>query len=774
MPKHPNAPDSPASPPSRPSYVLPVLAALLLLVGLGGWLWVQGGKPYVPTRGPGPSLADQGPAQMVDEQQCGTCHAPQAKAWKGSHHQLAMQDASPRSVQGDFDDARFEAEGESTRFFRKDDGYWVNTPGPDGHPADFKVAYAFGVEPLQQYLLELPGGRLQAFGIAWDTQKKAWFHLASSQGIDFRNPQHWSKPSQNANFQCIDCHSTGYVRGYDDATGTYASHWAAPGVGCQACHGPASLHLEWARFKGLHSQAGFTLDLARTSNRLQVETCARCHARRVPLDGDHAFGKRLMDDYLPSALTRELYELDGKFKEQVYEYGSFTQSRMYARGLSCSTCHDPHSGGVRVEGNGLCTQCHNPSGKSTVAGIDDKGLKARDYEAPEHLHHAAGQPGSQCVDCHMPGKTLLGNDYRHDHGFSLPNPSRALKLGTPDACLGCHKDVAGQAVAEQFEHWYAQGKDPAPRYDESLALIRNGRPGASRALFQQLERGDLPAIRRATLLAELPGYPSERALNLAANDLNHAAPQVREAAVRAVNALLPPEQRRDLLAPLLTDPVRAVRIIAARDLLGMGSTGLGNYEKAWDKAIAEYEAVQLSLAERAEANLNLASLYQGNGRADQVEGRLRTAIERDPDFLPARVALVQWLDANYRWEEGQKVLAEALREHPEAALLHHAQGQAALRKGERQAAIAAFREAVRLEPGNARYGHALAAALHDDGKLEEACRRLELVLESNPVNREARLALIGYWREAGQIQKVQALLAELEQLNPDDPALKRE
>lgn len=81
---------------------------------------------------------------------------------------------------------------------------------------------------------------------------------------------------------------------------------------------------------------------------------------------------------------------------------------------------------------------------------------------------------------------------------------------------------------------------------------------------------------------------------------------------------------------------------------------------------------------------------------------------------------------------------------------------------------------MRLEPGNARYGHALAAALHDDGKLEEACRRLELVLESNPVNREARLALIGYWREAGQIQKVQALLAELEQLNPDDPALKRE
>lgn len=774
MPKRPNAPDSPASTPSRPSYVLPVLAALLLLVGLGGWLWVQGGKPYVPARATVPTLAEQGPAQMVDEQQCGTCHAPQARAWKGSHHQLAMQEATPRSVQGDFDDARFDGEGGSTRFFRKDGGYWVNTTGPDGQPADFKVAYAFGVEPLQQYLLEFPGGRLQALDLAWDTRRKAWFHLAPGQGVDLRNPQHWSKPSQNANFQCIDCHTTGYVRGFDDGTGTYASQWHALGVGCQACHGPASRHLEWARFRGLHSQAGFALDLTRASNRLQVETCARCHARRVPLNDDHAFGKRLMDNYLPSALTRELYELDGTFKEQVYEYGSFTQSRMYARGLSCSTCHDPHGGGLKVRGNALCTQCHNPAGKSAVAGIDDRGLKARDYEAPEHLRHTAGQPGSQCIDCHMPGKTLLGVDYRHDHGFSLPNPGRALKLGTPDACLGCHQDVAGQAVAEQFERWYGKARDPAPRYDESLALVRNGRPGASRALFQQLERGDLPAIRRATLLAELPGYPSERALNLAANDLNHAAPQVREAAVRAVNALLPPEQRRDLLGPLLNDPVLAVRAIAARGLLGMGTTGLGNYEKAWNKAIGEYEAIQLNLAERAEANLNLASLYQGNGRADQVEGRLRKAVERDPDFLPARVALVQWLDANYRWEEGQRLLAEALRDHPQSALLHHARGLALLRKGERQDAIAAFREAVRLEPGNAQLGHALATALHDDGKLEEACQRLEQVLENAPANREARLTLIGYWREAGQMQKVQALLAELEQLNPDDPALKRE
>jgi predicted CXXCH cytochrome family protein len=764
---HKVAPPKPVRPP-----VYPVLAALLLLIGLGVWLYLKGGSGALPGK-VSPQAGIQ-TASMVDEGQCTSCHVQQANDWRGSHHQLAMQEAADASVLGDFNDVTFQGEGETTRFFRKDGGFWVNTPGADGKPADFRVAYAFGVAPLQQYLIAVPGGRLQALGVAWNADKRTWFHLYPGQGVDFRNPLHWSRPQQNANFMCVECHTTGFTRNYDPAADRFASHWNSLGVGCQACHGPASRHIDWAAKKLDAANAGFAIDLSRTNKIRAVETCARCHSRRAPLDDGYHQENRLMDDYLPSALTRELYELDGKIKDEVFEYGSFAQSRMFAKGLRCSTCHNPHSTALKVPGNGLCLQCHNPSGKTGVAGIDGKGLKAKNYDSPEHHHHAQGQAGSQCVDCHMPGKLFMVNDYRHDHGFTLPNPARALRLGTSDACLGCHRDQPGDTVAEQFRLWYGEDKTDAPRYDESLWLIRNGRPGASRALYQQLEVRDLPAIRRATLLAELPAYPSERALKAAARDLTHPAPQVRLAAIRAVAALVPPEQRRNLLAPLLTDPVRGVRITAAYELLGLRATGLGNYENAWGKAIAEYEDVQLNLQERAEANLNLALLYQANGRGDAVESHLRTALQRDPEYLPALVALVQWLDGNFRWEEGRALLDRGLKEHPQSALLQHANGLMLVRKGDLPAALKAFAEAVRLEPQNSQYDYVYAVALHDSGQLETACHRLEKLLERDAANREARLALINYWREAGQIQKVQALLAELEQQNPDDPALRRE
>ncbi|WP_375740627.1 multiheme c-type cytochrome [Pseudomonas boanensis] len=768
----PKPSDSPQRNPRSARPVYPVLAGLLLLLGLSLWLALQGGRgeEALPLRQSEPGTP---PAAMVDEALCSGCHSPQTKAWQGTHHQLAMQAASESSVLGDFNDARFQEGEDTTRFFRKDGGFWINTKGPDGTLADFKVAYTLGVTPLQQYLIELPGGRLQALDLAWDTEKHAWFQPAPGQGVTFKHPQHWSQPQQNANAQCIDCHSTGYERNFDPASNTFASHWNSLGVGCQACHGPASRHLEWAAKSRDAANAGFTQKLSRVDNVTEVETCARCHAHRAPLGDGSGHAQRLMDDYLPSALTRELYELDGKIKDEVFEYGAFTQSTMFAKGLRCSTCHDPHSTVLKAPGNGVCLQCHNPAEKR-LAGIDAKRLKAKDYESPEHHHHLQGQAGSQCVDCHMPGKLARGNDLRHDHGFSLPNPARALRLGTSDACLSCHRATPGDRLAEQFRQWYGDDKRGAPRYDDSLWLVRNGKPGASRALFQQLETRDLPAIRRATLLAELPTYPSERALKAAANDLVNPSPQVREAAVKAVAALVPPEQRRNLLAPLLIDPVRAVRIAAAYELLRLRATGLGNYEKSWTKAIGEYEAALLSQQDRAEANLKLAALYQANGRSDDVEHYLRAALQRDPDYLLALVGLTQWLDSNFRWEEGRALLDQAIANHPQSPLLQQANGLALMRKGDREAALKAFAESTRLEPDNGQYAYAYAVALHDSGQLEPACQQLEKLLEREPANREARLALINYWREAGQIQKVQALLAELEQLNPDDPSLRRE
>jgi predicted CXXCH cytochrome family protein len=783
MPKHKNkavqpTPDSPPTLIGR--YLFPVTLGVLLLAiaGIGWFLFSSKPAPmtYAPVSTPvaqpvNPQPVAVAPATMVDEQQCQGCHSEQVKDWQGSHHQLAMQEANAETMLGDFNNATFKAENETTRFSHKDGGFWVNTPGIDGKNADFKVAYTFGIAPLQQYLIEVGEGRLQALGVAWDTEKQRWFHLYPGQGVNFKDPLHWSKPSQNANFMCVECHTTGYKRNFDAAKNTFDSHWNSLGVGCQACHGPASNHLEWTAKKADLVHAGFAVDLKDKNATVEIETCARCHSRRAPLDDGFTAGKRLMDDYLPSPLTRELYALDGKIKDEVFEHGSFAQSKMFDKGVRCSNCHNPHSTELKASGNGVCLQCHNSAGTTSIAGVDGTGLQAKNYDSIEHTRHTMGQPGSQCVDCHMPGKFYMGNDFRHDHSFSIPNPERAKKLGTPDACLTCHQGKAGDKVTEQFKLWNTATAQ-APRYDESLWLIRNGQPGAAQALYEQLQSSHLPAIQRATLLAELPLYPSEQALKLATQDLNHPAPQVRESAVRAISAFLPPPERAPLLTPLLADPVKAVRIAAARDLLSVARNGLGSAQDNWNAAIAEYEAVQKSLAERAEANLNLAMLYQASGRSGEVEALLRTALKRDPDFYPALVTLVQWLEANGRRQEAQTLLAQSLKEHPDAALLQHTQGLSLVRAGKSAQAMPALRKAAQLEPQNAQYGYVLAVALHDSGKVDEACQELERLLKVQPANRNARLSLIQYYLDSGQEPKAQVLLQGWKKMNRGDPALK--
>nr|WP_314639262.1 tetratricopeptide repeat protein [uncultured Pseudomonas sp.] len=784
MPKYKNkaATPTPDSPPTLINrYLFPVtIGVLLVAVAAIGWFLLYSTPApinTVPVSTPTvqPAKAQSvvvTPAKMVDEQQCRGCHSEQMKDWQGSHHQLAMQEANAETMLGDFNNVTFKAQNETTRFSRKDDGFWVNTPGIDGKNADFKVAYTFGIAPLQQYLIEVGEGRLQALGVAWDTEKNRWFHLYPGQGVNFKNPLHWSKPSQNANFMCVECHTTGYKRNFDAAKNTFDSQWNSLGVGCQACHGPASNHLEWTAKKGDLIHAGFAVDLRDKDATIEIETCARCHSRRAPLGDGYTVGKRLMDDYLLSPLTRELYALDGKIKDEVFEHGSFAQSKMFDKGVRCSNCHNPHSTELKAPGNGVCLQCHNTAGKTSVTGVDGKGLQAKNYDSIEHTRHTPGQPGSQCVDCHMPGKFYMGNDFRHDHSFSIPNPERAKKLGTPDACLTCHQGKAGDKVTEQFKLWNTATTAQAPRYDESLWLIRNGQPGAAQALYEQLQRSNLPAIQRATLLAELPLYPSEQALKLATKDLSNPAPQVRESAVRAISAFLPPPERAPLLTPLLDDPVKAVRIVAARDLLSVARNGLGSAQANWNAAIAEYEAVQKSLAERAESSLNLAMLYQASGRNDEVESLLRTALKRDPDFYPALVTLVQWLEANGRGQEAQTLLAQSLKEHPDNALLQHTQGLALVRAGQSAQAMPALRKAAQLEPQNAQYGYVLAVALHDSGKVDEACEELERLLNVQPANRNARLSLIQYYLDNGQEPKAQVLLQRWKKMNGGDPALK--
>ena len=214
------------------------LAAVILLLCAG-----------LPPYGEGLAATVEG---FVGSETCAGCHQAEHNRWRGSHHDLAMLPASPGSVLGDFDDAELDHHGVISSFFRAGERFIVRTDGSNGRLQDFEVRYTFGAFPLQQYLVELPGGRLQALSVAWDSRPaeeggQRWFHLYPDEKISHDDVLHWTQPSQNWNSRCAECHSTGLAKNYDAETRSFDTAWAEVNVACEACHGPGSDHLHWAR-----------------------------------------------------------------------------------------------------------------------------------------------------------------------------------------------------------------------------------------------------------------------------------------------------------------------------------------------------------------------------------------------------------------------------------------------------------------------------------------------------------------------------------------------
>ena len=87
--------------------------------------------------------------------------------------------------------------------------------------------------------------------------------------------------------------------------------------------------------------------------RREVETCGLCHARRGEFSEDWGPGQPLSDTHRVSPLTRGLYHADGQMLDEVYNYGSFKQSKMFAAGVTCSDCHEPHAAKLRAGGGRL-------------------------------------------------------------------------------------------------------------------------------------------------------------------------------------------------------------------------------------------------------------------------------------------------------------------------------------------------------------------------------------------------------------------------------------
>jgi ssDNA-binding Zn-finger/Zn-ribbon topoisomerase 1 len=299
--------------------------------------------------------------QYVGRDECVDCHAAELAAWLGSDHDLAMDLATPRTVLGDFNNRQFTHFGVTSRMFRRGEKFFIETEGPDGKLASYEIKYTFGVRPLQQYMVEFPRGHIQVLSIAWDTERRRWFHLYPDERIEPDDWLHWTRAGQRWNDMCADCHSTNVHKNYDAETDTYNTTWSEIDVSCEACHGPASIHVKLARSRSLFWDRRYGTGLANlgaADPTIELEKCAQCHSRRRLLKEDFQPGESFYDHYGLSLLERGLYHADGQIIEEVYVFGSFLQSRMYRAGVRCTDCHKPHSLRLHAEGNALCTRCH--------------------------------------------------------------------------------------------------------------------------------------------------------------------------------------------------------------------------------------------------------------------------------------------------------------------------------------------------------------------------------------------------------------------------------
>ncbi|HXV62596.1 MAG TPA: tetratricopeptide repeat protein [Vicinamibacteria bacterium] len=733
-------------------------------------------------RAPEESSRNEESSTFVGRETCARCHPAQEELWEGSHHDLAMEPATEATVKGDFSGVQFANRGVTSTFSKRDGKFLVETDGPDGQLAEYEIEYTFGADPLQQYLVAFPKGRYQALSIAWDTRPEAvggqrWFHLYPDETIDHRDPLHWTKLRQNWNLMCAECHSTALEKGFDVDVDGYETKWSEIDVACEACHGPGSRHVAWAETEegNRPAQNGLTVSLSdddggtwmmdmetglstrspARSSRMEIETCARCHARRSPQRAGYQHGQPLMASHRPALLTEPLYFPDGQILEEVYVYGSFLQSKMYQRGVTCKDCHDPHALTVRGEGNSVCAGCHLPE----------------KFDSTSHHHHSPGSAGASCVECHMPARTYMVVDPRHDHSFRIPRPDLSLDIGVPNACSGCHRDRDPAWAREAVVRWY--GEEVSPHYGEALAAARRGAPSAGRGLDRLAGDAELPAIVRATALSMMAAFPAGGAGTTLLESRTDPDPLVRMGAVESAEGLTPAE-RHQFVVPLLRDPMPSVRIEAAR-VLGTVPKELFTPQQAVarEEGIAEFRDAQLRNADWPESHLNLGNLHLALGERPQARRAFETAIRVDPDFAGAYVNLADLLRVEGMDDEGEALLRQALERLPDDPALHHALGLTLVRQRRAQEALPELARAAMLQPEEPRFSYVHGVALQSTGDLDGAAAVFTAAIDRHPYDRDLLLALAHLHRELEDWSKAIDYARRLTEVDSENPEAHR-
>ena len=679
-------------------------------------------------------------AQYVGSQACAQCHDALTRRWSLSYHANSMNHATEQTVLGSFDGKTLEHSGETAVFFKENQKFWVNVKSSDGRLSRYEIKYVLGVFPLQEYLVEISDGKIQCLPWAWDVAGKKWYHLYADDDSGVQTPEedvlHWRQPAQNWNYMCASCHVTNLKRGFDFPSKKYHTTFTDINNGCESCHGAGSVHIKIATRSGgkraFDRRYGCGLFTFRNAaGQVSTDACAPCHARRLEIYPDWTPGSKFCDHFFPELLDSDAFYPDGQIKEEDFEYTSFLQSRFYAQGGSCVDCHDAFI--ARIPANQQDGFQPAPVSKTCARCHDDA-----KYNTPAHHFHTAGPntPGARCEDCHLPSATYMALDKRRDHSMSIPRPQLTADLGVPNACNSCHNDVSkGQTpkwAQEKIDQWY--GKQDysrhfayaiaAGRQPETLAKNEQKRKQVVARLAELVktapvdfqapksQQGEfVPDIVRASAAALLANFDGSVAKGALFAGLKDRSELVRTASARALEyKFIDAKELKYRLEPLLNDPVRSVRMEAARQL-----SVVCQYDKKQNSpfttAIEEYIVSQNNLNDQPASHLNLGVLEENWGRLSEAVKYYPQSLELDSGFYPGRNNLAMALYRQGKKAEAEREFSILIDKNPKDAQAWYSLGLLiAEDKSRLDQAIECLEKAVELNPSAERMKYNLEQA----------------------------------------------------------------
>ncbi|MDC1105754.1 multiheme c-type cytochrome [Prolixibacteraceae bacterium] len=710
---------------------------------------------YVMVKSSQVNAHDHAEATFVGKESCKECHLSEYNDWVGSDHDKAMGFANDSTVLGDFNNQTVQYNGMTHKLYKRDDRFYALTDGEDGKMKEFEIKYVFGHYPLQQYLVEFDGGRLQTLPLTWNSKDSVWYHMAATvykdDIIEHTNWLHWTNQAQNWNSMCADCHSTNLKKGYDFENDSYHTTWSEINVSCEACHGPASNHIAWAN-KAEYAREddnnyGLVVQTSGIDNKEFVDLCVRCHSRRASLS-DFNHSKDIYNHCIPNMPHGENYFIDGQILDEDYMYGSFTQSKMYMRDVKCNDCHNVHSTKRLFEDNRLCTQCHRADDYDTYNHHHHKlkGETGKAVIASDGVKFDVGE-GAKCINCHMPARFYMGPDYRNDHSIRVPRPDLTETLGTPNACNQCHADKTTQWAENKLIQWHGTSKKA--QYGTVFQEAQTGSQKGYEGLVHIYNDEVYPEVIRAIAVQLLGLHYPEQGKPILFDALNNINGHIRYNALHSLT-VNDPESMNKVLG-MLNDASKAIRTDCAAKLVSVDKQQIpSKYRKALDRATKEYKEVLEYGADFPTGKFNLANYYYNTKQIDKAQKFYERALEQDELFNPVKINLAILYNGKGEFKKAEELLKDYLKNVPNDGGATFTYALFLSERKRYDESMIYLIKASKLSPDNPRilYNIAMMYDFRDDRP--NAIKYLKSAIEITPEDPNLYMSLLNLYNKYGQ------------------------